>query len=477
MYSWRRSWTESGCESGERRAASEKQSLMFSRRFPKNPIVVTRSQLRDRPRPLYPQLRPRPHGPDRETIEANQRRRMFGAMVEAVLSDGYDATSVAAVSRLAGVSKRTFYEQFDNKQACFLAAYDAIVERALARVASAQRAEQGWEAGLRRAVEAFVLAAAEHPGAARLALVEGGATPVTAARANAARRRFEWILAAGFERAPDGALPSVVVRAIADGVEGVVRRRVLGGETDRLPALAGALAAWTVAQQPRGHATIAGACAGMSPRDRSALWPRVRAGDDERVRILRAAAEIAAADGIARLTPMRIVDRAGVSERVFGDSYDSAEACYLDALDLVWLETITSAASASRAAGDGPRGAYRGIAALMHYVATDSVLRGLILIDAFADGPVAARRWERIVQRFVDLLASRLPPRLRSGVIAEATVHALWGIVRRHVAAGTAHRLPELAGQATYVALAPVVGGEAAVRAIDAEERSIPSGV
>ncbi|HWY17762.1 MAG TPA: TetR/AcrR family transcriptional regulator [Solirubrobacteraceae bacterium] len=439
---------------------------------------MTRSQLRARgPAPLYPQLRPRPHGPDRETIAANQRRRMFGAMIEAVLRDGYDATSVAAVSALAGVSKRTFYEQFDNKQACFLAVYDAIVERGLARVAAAQSAERGWEAGLRRAVEAFAIAAAEHPGAARLALVEAGATPVTAARANAARRRFEWILAAGFERAPGGALPSVVVRAIAGGVEGVVRRRVLDGETDRLPALAGALAAWTVAQQPLGPATIPALAPARCPRDRLALWPRVRArSDDERVRILRAAAEIAAAEGIARLTPMQIVDRAGVSERAFGDSYDSAEACYLDALDLVWLEMITSVASASRAAGDGPRGAYRGIAALMDYVATDSVLRGLILIDAFADGPVAVRRWERIVQRFVDLLASRLPSQLRAGVVAEAAVHAVWGIVRRHVASGTAHQLPGLAGWAAYVALAPVVGGEAAVRAILAEERALAAG-
>jgi AcrR family transcriptional regulator len=439
---------------------------------------VTRAQLGVRgPAPLYPQLRPRPHGPGKETIEANQRRRLFGAMVEAVLADGYDATSVAAVSRLAGVSKRTFYEQFDNKQACFLAAYDAIVERALARVAAAQSAERDWEAGLRGAVEALVLAAAEHPGAAWLALVEADATPITAARANAARRRFEWILAAGFERAPGAALPSVVVRAIADGVEGVVRRCVLGGETERLPALAGALAAWTVAQQPRGRAALPALAPARRACDRSALWPRVRArSDDERVRILRAAAEIAAAEGIARLTPMQIVGRAGVSEQTFGDAYDSAEACYLDALDLVWLETITSAASASRAAGDGPPGAYQGIAALMHYVATDSVLRGLILIDAFADGPVAACRWERIVRRFVELLSSRLPPQLRSGVVAEVTVHAVWGIVRRHVVAGAAQRLPELTGQAAYVALAPVVGSEAAVRAILAEERALTAG-
>lgn len=61
--------------------------------------------------PLYRQLRPRPHGLGKDEVEQNQRARLCGATIEAVAARGYDATGVAELSRLAGVSKRTFYEQ------------------------------------------------------------------------------------------------------------------------------------------------------------------------------------------------------------------------------------------------------------------------------------------------------------------------------------------------------------------------------
>ena len=73
------------------------------------------------PAPLYERL---PHGPHRSSAEAvlrNQRARMHGAMVEAVAMHGYERTSVKQVVGLAGVSRRSFYEQFANKQECFLA--------------------------------------------------------------------------------------------------------------------------------------------------------------------------------------------------------------------------------------------------------------------------------------------------------------------------------------------------------------------
>ena len=54
----------------------------------------------------------------------HQRNRMHGAMVEAVALRGYERTSVKQVVGLAGVSRRSFYEQFANKQECFLATYD-----------------------------------------------------------------------------------------------------------------------------------------------------------------------------------------------------------------------------------------------------------------------------------------------------------------------------------------------------------------
>ncbi len=422
--------------------------------------------------PIYPKLRPRPHGPSREEVVRNQRERLHGAMIEAVCARGYAAVSVAEVSRLAGVSKRTFYEQFVNKEACLLATYDSVVACTLERIAKARAwHERDREGELRAAFEAFVLAAVEQPKAARLALIEvPGSGRAADARVERARHEFEQVVADAVRKAADGAsLPPTVVRGIAYGVEHVVRANLLDGALDRLMAAAGELAAWALA-----HASPAVAELSRSaPVDgsRTARWPRVRARHDERGRLLRAAADIAAHDGYARLTPPRIVARAGVSEQAFASNYDSAEQCFLEAIDLVGLEVITSAAAASRTAGDGPAGAYRGISALIGYVAEDSVLRGLILVDASAESlaPVAYR--ERALGRFTDLLATRLPHAQRPpSVVAQATVGGVWGIIRHYVAGDAAHLLPELAGQTAYVALAPVLGPEEAVRTILAEQ-------
>jgi AcrR family transcriptional regulator len=430
------------------------------------------------PAPLYRKLRPRPHGPSKDEVEENQRARLRGATIEAVAARGYDATSVAELSRLAGVSKRTFYEQFDNKQACFLATHDAITRCAVAGAVLAHGEEPDREAALRDVFEVFVRSVADHPGAARLVLVSAtGAGPAARARTDRARRTFERLVVAGFGQAPAAVtLPGAVATGIVCGVEHVVCRSLLGGGAAELPTLAGALADWALSHgSPAVAALPVPAPAGP---ERSSNWPRVRAcTSDVRGRILRAAAEIVAGEGHTRVAPLQIVDRAGVSGDAFGALYDSAEECCLEALDLVGLEALTSAATASRAAGDGVRGAYRGIAALLEYVAEDPVLRGLVLVYAFADGAAAVERRERMLQRYVSLLVDRLPRRLGPpSVVAEATVGALWGMIRHHVASGAAHMLPILASQAAYVALAPIVGAEAAVRAIDAEERSIRGG-
>src|ERR1041385_1916794 len=65
-----------------------------------------------------------PNGMTREDVARNQRARMYGGMIEAVHEHGYQRTHVAHVIALAGVSRRAFYEQFANKEACFIATYD-----------------------------------------------------------------------------------------------------------------------------------------------------------------------------------------------------------------------------------------------------------------------------------------------------------------------------------------------------------------
>src|SRR5882724_3806888 len=59
------------------------------------------------------------HGLAREAVVASQRGRLLDAMAEVVAEKGYQATTVADVVERAGVSRRTFYEQFPDREACF----------------------------------------------------------------------------------------------------------------------------------------------------------------------------------------------------------------------------------------------------------------------------------------------------------------------------------------------------------------------
>src|SRR5215211_3537803 len=68
------------------------------------------------------------HAAPPEVVWESQRGRMLAAMATAVGEKGYAEVAVADVIARAGVSRKTFYEQFDNKLGCFLAAYDAGVE-------------------------------------------------------------------------------------------------------------------------------------------------------------------------------------------------------------------------------------------------------------------------------------------------------------------------------------------------------------
>src|SRR5690348_16780207 len=73
------------------------------------------------------QMRPG-RGTPRAEADRNQRERLFAAMVAAVDEKGYDAATVADVVELSAVSRSAFYRHFEDKEACFLAAVEAIVE-------------------------------------------------------------------------------------------------------------------------------------------------------------------------------------------------------------------------------------------------------------------------------------------------------------------------------------------------------------
>jgi hypothetical protein len=71
--------------------------------------------------PMYRRLPRGPGGMGPEEVARNQRTRLYSAMIEAIPQRGYEATTVAHVIALAGVSPGAFYELFSTKEQCFLA--------------------------------------------------------------------------------------------------------------------------------------------------------------------------------------------------------------------------------------------------------------------------------------------------------------------------------------------------------------------
>ena len=417
--------------------------------------------------PLYvglPGGRRGAHGLSKGEVAADQRRRLQGAMIEAVDRHGYQQTTAREVCRLAAVSERAFYELFDKKQGCFLASYDAIVERGVERIATAYRSEGAWQAKLRGAFDAYAKEVVDEPKAARLALVEVlGAGPAAAARMRGTRLVCERIVSASFGEAPDGvAPPPLIVKGIVCGIERITRQRLLVGGVQELPALADELLAWALSYRSPAAAALAAHHEEAPVR----CWPPVRVENDW-ARILRCAARIAAVKGYAQLTPAQIVCDAGVSEATFDEFFQSTEQCFLDALDRLGLEALVCAARASRGSEDRLAGVHRGMVALMEHIASSPVLVRVAFVEIFAVGPAAFKRRQRLLGQFTDQLASSVPRSQRpSDLVAEASVGAIWGIVHHHVTRGASHLLPGLADYATYLALAPIIGAQQAIEAI-----------
>jgi AcrR family transcriptional regulator len=119
------------------------------------------------------------------------RDRLVLGMVAAVAERGYAATTITDVVRHARVSRRTFYEHFADKEACFLAAYDAVSDSVLAGIAAAAGQAAGWEDEILASVRAYLQALAAEPAVARVFTVDIlSAGPAALARRREVLRRF-----------------------------------------------------------------------------------------------------------------------------------------------------------------------------------------------------------------------------------------------------------------------------------------------
>jgi AcrR family transcriptional regulator len=182
------------------------------------------------------------HGLSRQFIASNQRERLLDAIANVVAQKGYAATRVADITEYAGVSRKTFYELFTDKEDCFLAAYDAITALLMDKMAKglAAAADDTWEAKVGALLGAFLRFIAAEPAFARMCIVEVlGSGPRGLARRDAAVEAF-YPIVDQLPRSQPGAdqwLSELTPQFVTGGIFEVVYAAIRRGETERLPEL------------------------------------------------------------------------------------------------------------------------------------------------------------------------------------------------------------------------------------------------
>ena len=189
--------------------------------------------------PSSPRLPAGRHGLPREFIAQNQRERIITALVDTVAERGYNATTVAHITKAASVSRRTFYEHFAGKEACFLAAYEMVADHIRESMQVAAEAFEEWPQKVRAALATMLRFLAGEPELARVCMIEPiAAGGEIADRHRASMQGFVEILRAGRpQHAGERPLPEATEATLVGGIVSLIVREISAGRTEKLEAL------------------------------------------------------------------------------------------------------------------------------------------------------------------------------------------------------------------------------------------------
>jgi len=174
-----------------------------------------------------------------DLVKAVQRERLLAAMIGAVTEIGYNTLTVQNVLTRAGISRPTFYEQFEDKEDCFLAAFDAAATRVGERLeAAVADAGPSWRERLRGGIAELLRFIVEEPEEARIVIVEARASsPAGLRRRDEVLDRFAGCIDALVREDLDEAPSAIAAAGVVGGIESVLYARLQKGETKELDTL------------------------------------------------------------------------------------------------------------------------------------------------------------------------------------------------------------------------------------------------
>ncbi len=175
------------------------------------------------------------HSLPADLVAFDQRERLLAALARVVAENGYNKATIGAIAEAAAVSRRTFYEHFKDKEACFLAAYDALDEYLVSLIGEKVPVEAEWPERVAATLATVVAFLGEHPELARVYVVEPNVVPGKAMgrRLDARAQRYVELLEPGrSRRGEERDLPEGIEEAIYGGIITLLARRIVAGEAD-----------------------------------------------------------------------------------------------------------------------------------------------------------------------------------------------------------------------------------------------------
>jgi AcrR family transcriptional regulator len=389
----------------------------------------------------------------------NQRERLFAAIVATVAAKGYEATTVADVSELSGVSKSSYYEHFSDKRDGFLATIETLVGPAPRWAAAAGLG--GDPETSRRAFEAMIERIVAQPAAAKMCFVEiyaAGAPAV--AILDRTVDGFEELLTEMFERIPGReGMPPEIIRAIIGGIQKVIHKRLLRGTEAELPGLAPELWQWALSVPPPPGRLKAGRTRTVKPL----AFEARQSPSNPAERLLRALAAVVSEKGCQEAKIAEIVDRAKTSQRTFYQHFGNKEDAIVAALDSGSSQMLAAALPAFRRGGDWQSAVHHTQEAMLRFAAEEPEYGRLGAVEMYGAGKRALEQRETVTEGMEGLLQPGYE--ITPGALAiapEAVGGALYALLYDFVKAKGPARLLELVPMFVYVTLTPFLSAEQA---------------
>jgi AcrR family transcriptional regulator len=442
-----------------------------------------------------------PRGPQalpREQVAAHQRERLFEAMVETVNERGFVASTISDLVKSAGVSRRSFYEHFENKEECLVAAYDELLKALTERILAGYRADEDWNEQIEAVVRALFDAASDRPDAAKLVCVEmGAAGPIGIERWAKDAEQLARFITTVFERAPgEGTVPEPIARAIVGALRTILYARVrrsrsskaLRGELRKLTA---DLVSWIATYYPsppeipmrpraqRGTRLQSGRAPGtFSPSPRWAPrglprgehnLPRGFVAHNQRERIFDAVANQTASGGYPALSLEDIVAEAAVSLQTFYEHFDSKEDAFLATFEMAHSKAMASINRSLDLKQSWAHNVRLGVSALLEIIASEPSAAKLACVDILIAYPHMRGRVNEANFSYIELLdigPADSYPNMPPPVVREAIVGGVFELMHSYILRGDTERLPELVDHVMYFIITPFTGKEIAARAV-----------